>query len=195
MAVGSASTWDASTAIAHCPTQPWTGQVWRYHSSKYAGDDASGSLKMSGRFNQGVDKFPSADIWMVLYASLGRQVALGERIRHTTSSTLAKLANQRESRLRAELHVVLNLCAPGGYTEFDVVGLDAIRMCDPRIYTPTQKIAQIARNRVEALLVPSCTRYPEGNLIIFRDRLLPGSVLHVEETVDPDLFIDWDSVT
>lgn len=194
MAAGSSSLWDATAAIAHCSTQPWTGRVWRYHADKYNGTDARGSLKTTGRFHRGADQFPATEIWMALYTSLGPEVALGERIRHTDSSTLRKLANQRQSQLRVELQAVLNLCAASGCADLNVVGLDKAGMCQPADYEKPQQIARAARTRVEALLVPSCTNFPEGNLIVFPDRLLPGSILVVEDTVDPDLFIDWDSL-
>lgn len=195
MAECSASTWDAVSAIAHCQTMPWAGLVWRFHSTRYAGDDPGGSLLVSGRFNRGTDRFAPPDTWSALYTSLGPQVALGERLRHTTPSTLSKLANQRQSRLKVELQAVLNLCAASGCAHLNVAGIDLNDLCRPTDYTQTQEIARVARERVEALLVPSCTQFPEGNLIIFPDCLRSRSVVVVEDSVDPDLFIDWENVS
>lgn len=193
MAEGSASTWDAASAIANCPTMPWTGLVWRYHATRYAGDDPAGSLLVSGRFNRGKDQFPEAETWAALYTSRGPHVALGERLRHTTPATLSRLANQRQSRLRIQLQSVLNLCSPSGCAELNVPQLGLDELCRPADYAKTQEIARVARKHVEALLVPSCTQFPEGNLIIFADRLRMGSVVTVEDTVDPDLYIDWEN--
>lgn len=192
MTADASTPWDASAAIAHCPVQPWTGVVWRYHARAYRADDAAGSLKTTGRFNRGSDKFPVSETWMALYTSLAPQVALGERIRHTQPSTLGKLAHQRQSRLRVQLQAVLNLCHTDGCTGLNIPGLSKTDLCHPRDYERCHQLAQAARHRAEAMLVPSCTNFPEGNLILFPDRLMPGSELMVEETVDPDLFIDWD---
>lgn len=192
MAADASTPWDASEAIAHCPVGPWTGVVWRYHARKYSGDDAAGSLKATGRFHRGSDKFPASETWMALYTSLAPQVALGERLRHTQPSTLGKLANQRQSRLRVELQTVLDLCNESGCSSLNVSGLSKADLCRPRDYERCHQIAHAARARAEAMLVPSCTNFPEGNLILFPDRLLPGSGVSIEETVDPDLFIDWD---
>lgn len=50
----------------------------------------------------------------------------------------------------------------------------------------------VVRARAEAMLIPSCTRFPEGNLIIFPDCLQTGSSIVVVEGVDPNLYVDWD---
>ena len=192
MTIGGSAQWEASVAIAHCPVRPWTGIVWRYHARKYSGDDAAGSLKATGRFHRGSDKFPVSATWMALYTSLAPQVALGERLRHTQPSTLGKLAHQRQSRLRVELQAVLNLCNEPACTGLNVSGLSKADLCHARDYERCHQIAQAARQPAEAMLVPSCTNFPEGNLLLLPDRLLPGSGLTIEETVDPDLFIDWD---
>lgn len=193
MPESSASTWDAAAAIADCPTVPWVGTVWRYHATRYAGNDPGGSLRVSGRFNRGTDRFPPHETWAVLYTSLGPHVALGERLRHTTPSTLSLLANQRQSRLRVEFQAVLNLCAQSGCSDLNVAGIDMNALCHPTHYARTQEIARVARERVEALLVPSCTQFPEGNLIIFPDRRRSDSSITVEDTVDPDLFVNWEN--
>jgi hypothetical protein len=185
---------DAIAAIRDCPVQPWTGEVWRCHSRKYRGDDPGGSIRTTGRFHRGPDKFPVSESWPALYTGLALHVALGERLRHTTPETLSQLGNQRISRLRVELQAVLVLCAPAGCAETGIDGLELETLCDPVDYRRCQQIAVIAREVAEALIIPSCTRFAEGNLVIFPDRLLPESSILVEETQDPDLFIDWGGV-
>jgi hypothetical protein len=76
----------------------------------------------------------------------------------------------------------------------DVPGYAIDDCCQPTNYDATQAIAAAARSVAEALLAPSCTRFPEGNLIIFPDRLHPDSRIVVEETVASDLYIDWDAM-
>jgi hypothetical protein len=194
VAAESPSSWDVTAAINTCPIQPWAGSVWRCHSSKYAGNDAAGSLCATGRLNRGADRFEAQEIRPALYTSLALHVALGERLRHTTAATLKMLANQRMSRLRVELEAVLILCAPGDCAEFGTVGLDMDRLCRPADYEMSHQVAAIARNLAEAMVVPSCTKFPEGNLIIFPDRLQTESVVEVVEILDPDLFVDWDNL-
>ncbi|MCA9859716.1 MAG: RES family NAD+ phosphorylase, partial [Thermomicrobiales bacterium] len=90
--------------------RPWSGDVWRCHGRRYAADDATGSLLVTGRFHPGRDRFSEDDIWPALYTGLALHVALGERLRHTTPATLSKLAHQTISQLHLELGAVLVLC-------------------------------------------------------------------------------------
>ncbi len=189
-AIGS-TMWDAAASVRACPTIAWSGDVWRCHARTYPGDSAAGSLPVSGRFNRGRDKFPEADTWPALYTSLGQHVALGERIRHTTPEALQALGNQRLSRLRIDLQVVLVACAPTGCVDLSVPGRTLDDFCHPADYAKTQEFARIARQSVEALLVPSCTQFPEGNLIVFPDRLHRNAGVLLLDSQDPDLFVDW----
>lgn len=148
---------------------------------------------MSGRFNCGTDRFPERETWAALYTGLAQHVALGERIRHTTPEALYRLGNQRLSRLRVDLHSVLVACAPTGCADLDVPGLTLDDMCHPTDDTKTHELARIARESAEALLIPSCTRFSDGNLIIFPDRLHPNSGIRLLDSQDPDLFVDWAS--
>lgn len=186
--------WDPKRAILQCPRRSWRGSVWRCHGRQYAGDNADGSLKVSGRFNRGLDAFNEDACWQALYTNTAQHVALAERIRHTSASTLRKLANQRMSRLHVDVQEVVVVCAPAGCTEIVVRGLTIEDLCQPTDYQYSQELARAARSTAEALLVPSCTGFPEGNLIIFPDRLRPGSLVSVEESLDPNLFIDWETV-
>lgn len=189
MAAGS-SVWSAEAAIASCHVVSWSGDVWRYHSNRYPGDSAAGSLKVTGRYNRGSDKYPPQETWPVLYTALAQDVALGERIRHTTPAILHTLREQRRSRIRVDLQAVLVACDPGGCHELAVPDLTRDDICQPADYTKTHTLAQAARQHVEALLIPSCTRLPEGNLIIFPDRLQARSGVHLIDSVDPELFVE-----
>jgi RES domain-containing protein len=185
---------EVAAAIINVPILPWTGTVWRCHARKYAGDNAGGSLRTTGRFNRGTDKFAPGETWPALYTGLALHVALGERLRHTTPASLSALGNQRLSRLRVTLQAVLNLCAKSGCAEPCISCLERDRLCRPADYEVTHQIALLARERAEALVIPSCTKFPEGNLIIFPDRLREGSLVSVEEYQDPELFVDWNQV-
>lgn len=112
--------WRAAAAIAGCPVRPWAGAVWRCHGRKYAGDDAAGSLLVTGRYHRGGDPFPEAETWPALYTALAIHVALGERIRHTTPASLQSLKTQRFSELEISLQRVLrargNRAEAGGHS-------------------------------------------------------------------------------
>jgi hypothetical protein len=188
------SPWSATAAIATCRVIAWSGDVWRCHSNRYPGDSAAGSLKATGRYDRGSDKYPTQETWPALYTALAQHVALGERIRHTTPAVLPTLAAQRISRLRVTLQRVLRACSPNGCHELAVSGLTNDDICRPADYSRTHALAEAARQRAEAFLIPSCTRFPEGNLIIFTDRLQPRSEIRVIDSVDPDLIVDWSSI-
>jgi RES domain-containing protein len=184
----------AAAAIGSCERTTWSGHVWRFHGQKYDGDSADGSLKVSGRFNRGVDKFSEEDTWPALYTCLAPHVAIGERVRHTTPQDLSKLATQSLSRLWVKLQHVIVLCSSGGcdqlaFSEYDLDG----EFCHPVDYGATQELAEVAYRtaRAEAMMVPSCTGFRDGNLIIFPDRLMRGSHVVVKESVHPNLYIDW----
>lgn len=181
----------AATIGQTCPTAPWSGDVWRCHGRKYAGDDPSGSLKVSGRYHCGHDRFGGDTVWPALYTSRAEHVALGERLRPTTPENLRNLATQRLSRLHVDLRAVIDLCADGGCGAFRLQNLGEEELCHPSDYRWTQFIGRLARARAEAMLIPSCTRFPEGNLIIFPDRLRKNSSIVVVESVDPNLYVDW----
>lgn len=193
-AVGSTN-WDAAAAVASCPMIRWSGDVWRCHSRRYAGDSPGGSLKVSGRFHRGADAFAPDQVWPALYTSLAIHVALGERLRHTTPASLAALATQRVSQLRVDLQVVLVTCGRTGCATLGVPDLTLDDLCDARNYEKTQELAKAARNIAEAMLTPSCTGFHEGKLIVFPDKLRPESEIRVVNTIDPNLDIDWSTTT
>ena len=188
MAGEASPSWDPAVVVRASTIRPWSGNVWRCHSRTYSGDDPGGSLKATGRFHRGADRFPINDTWPALYTGLALHVALGERLRHTVPETLSQLAHQRVSRLHVALQSVLVLCSSSGCAETGVSGLELDMLCDPVDYGRCHQLAWMARAVAEAMLVPSCTRFPEGNLVIFPDRLRPGSSIVVEGTQDPDTF-------
>jgi hypothetical protein len=173
-----------------CPIIEWSGSVWRCHGQRYRGDDAAGSLRVTGRYHRGADKFPPSQTWPALYAGLAVHVALGERLRHTRS--IAKLKHWRISHLHVELSAVLDLCSPTGCDAMRLPNPELPDLCHPADYTVTHAIAGAAREVAEAMRAPSCTQFPEGNLIIFLDRVRSTSRLEVVHSNDPELQIDWD---
>ena len=188
--------WDATAAVVACPIISWEGDVWRCHSRRYDGANADGSLKTTGRYNRARDRYPDHESWPALYTGLAQHIALGERIRHTTRKALSTLAGQRVSRLRVRLQVVLDGCVEDGCVHATVVGITLDELCHPTDYRKTHALAQAVRARnVEGLLVPSCTRFQCGSLIVFPDLLRPGSTIRVIDTEDPDLFVDWENLT
>jgi RES domain-containing protein len=180
------SAWDIPAAIQSCKILPWSGVVWRSHSARWSADTADGSLKVSGRFNRGLDLYDQRDTWAVLYTSLSQAIALGERVRHTSPDALSHLSGFHISRLQIDLSAVLFACAADGCYEVGVPGLDLETLCGPD-YTQTQAFAWHVRQIAEAFLIPSCTAFPEGNLLIFPDRLRPGSQIRVIDHVTPNL--------
>lgn len=180
------SAWDIATAIRSCRMLPWSGEVWRSHSARWPADSADGSLRVSGRFNRGLDLHNPPDVWPVLYTSLSQAIALGERVRHTSAEALSHLSGFRISRLHIDLSIVLIACAADGCHDAGVPGLDLETLCGPE-YAKTQAFARHVRQIAEAFLMPSCTAFPEGNLLIFPDRLRPGSRIRVIDHVTPNL--------
>jgi RES domain-containing protein len=190
MATGGSVSWNLRTAVAACPIGPWRGEVWRCHTRRWSGDNADGSLKATGRYHRGRDRFPAIDAWPALYTALAPHIALGEMLRHTRA--LPSLASKRISRLDVSLSAVLDCASLLGSTLPGAPNLDDL--CRPADYALPHEIAEAARaSSAEALLIPTCTRLNGNNLIVFPDRLLPGSFVSVLGTEDPDLFIDWDA--
>jgi len=95
--------------------------------------------------------------------------------------------------LRVNLQAVLVACDPAGCHELAIPGIHLDELCDPRDYRLTHRIGDAARSVAEALMIPSCTRFPEDNLIVFPDQLLGGSELTILDTVDPELSLEYES--
>lgn len=170
-----------------CPRGPWQGTTWRCHAPRYQANDASGSLKSTGRFHRGADLFPEAERWPALYTGSTQAIVLAEKTRH--SAALDDLVSIRISELRISLSCMLDAClesdASTGATRFGPA-IDPL-LCQPGDYQVTHLIAQAVRTQAEALRIPSCTRFPGGNVIIFPDRLRPGSIIEVAAAFDPEL--------
>jgi hypothetical protein len=66
---------------------PWQVTAWRFHHARFAADDSSGSLRVSGRYNRGLDLFQIDETWPALYLGLGRDVCIGEIVRHSRAET------------------------------------------------------------------------------------------------------------
>lgn len=190
MATDLPSAWDAAAAIGSCALLPWAGDVWRCHGRKYPGDSAGGSLVATGRFHRGRDRFPEHDTWPALYTALAPHVALGEQLRHTSAAALSRLNTLRMSRLSITLQVVLVACVPAGCHDLVIPGIYLDDLCHPSDYRVTHQIGNAARAIAEALMIPSCTRFPDGNLIIFPDQLHCGSKITILDTVDPELSLE-----
>jgi hypothetical protein len=192
MTAAEPSSWDATAAVETGAIVPWAGDVWRCHSRHYAGDDAAGSLKVTGRYNRGRDRFPAEDTWPALYTALAQHIALGERLRHTTPGALSRLSEQRISRLAVRLHAVLDCSAASDCVEPGLPGLVQVDICRPIDNRMPHALALAARHRgVEGILIPSCTRFRGGNLIVFPDRLRRASTVTLLDSEDPDLIMDW----
>src|SRR5215218_2882196 len=190
MSTGGSPAWTVRAAVANCSVRPWLGEAWRCHTRKWPGDNADGSLKATGRYHRGRDRYPESETWPALYTGLAEHIALGESLRHTQH--LPGLAWKRVTRLEISLEAVLD---GTGLVDGDFSGTPVLDdLCRPADYDLTHEIARAARARgAEALLVPTCTRFTGNNLIIFPDLLRSGSSLIVSSAEDPDLYIDWEA--
>lgn len=175
--------WNAAAALAACQPLPWSGSAWRAHRRKYLATDPGGSLRVSGRYNRGLDRFAPGQVWPALYLSLGAEVCLGEILRHISPALLPALNDYRISELRVELGAVLDCRDPA------LLGLTREDFCDDLDYTVTQALAAAAIERgAEALLVPSATCLGD-NLIVFTTCLAATSRLAVVSSRDPRLYV------
>jgi hypothetical protein len=95
----------------------------------------------------------------------------------------------RISELRISLERVVDACLDADASTMETrlgADIDAF-LCLPGDYWVTHLIAQSVRAQAEALRIPSCTRFPGGNLIIFPDRLHPSSTVEIVDAFDPEL--------
>jgi len=158
--------------------------VWRAHKKVFSGTDAGGSLLYSARYHRAPDVFPNRPTWLALYCGLSYGVCLGEILRHVTPSSLPTLKNQRLSELAVNLSRVLDC------TDLTALGVDEAALFDDHDYTTGQDLAAAALARgCEALLIPSATRLPDHNLIIFPAHLQPSSSYDIVGIIDPPLYI------
>ena len=177
-----ADAWDADAAVARCPPRDYAGSVWRVHRQVRGALDYSGYRYASGRFHRGLDLFPEGEAWPALYSSLGPHVAMGEFTRHVRD--ISELSGVRLTRIRVRLASIVD-CRDLGRLE---VTHDAL--LEDTDYTLGQQLARAAIDkRLEGMLIPSATRFPEGNLVIFPFEFRPVSEMEVEEHVDPHLYV------
>jgi hypothetical protein len=143
--------WDASAAIAGLPLIPWLGSAWRMHKRKYPATDPGGSLKVTGRYNRGADKFPLGETWPARYLSCSPEVCIGEIIRHISSpAQLAALNDFLLSELRLRLQFILDC------RDERALGLAPHDLLHDTDYAISQALASAAVARgAEALWVPS----------------------------------------
>jgi hypothetical protein len=104
--------WSASAVVGRLDFRPWAGPAWRAHRRKYAAADPGGSLRVSGRYNRGLDAFPPEQAFPALYLALGPEICLGEVLRHITPDLLLFLNDYRLTELAVELTGVLDCRDP-----------------------------------------------------------------------------------
>jgi RES domain-containing protein len=176
--------WDAKAALADLPLAPFQGSAWRFHKRKYAAADASGSLRVSGRYNRGLDRFPEEQVWLALYLSLGPEVCIGEILRHISAELLPQLNDFRLTEMWVELSRVLNCRDPSA------AGLGLAALCSDSDYNTTRAVAAAAMARgAEGILVPSASLLGD-NLILFPSLLRASARLEVINSRDPRLYIE-----
>ncbi len=209
--------WIASTAVASRPIIPWSGHVWRGHTSWFSPLSHEGSLFFSGRFNRGRDlKLPDNEIWPAHYLTPDRDAVLGELNRHFVSSIpkhlqeqlnvnpemsaadvieqVRKLLSELDSRNISE--IALDLSAVMDCRDVRAMGLkpplekpeDLFHDTD---YSVGQELAAavIARG-AEAMLIPSAAGGHSNSLIIFPNSLRPDSKVELIETVAHHFYVD-----
>lgn len=185
MAATSPASPDLAAATQHCVLTSWAADVWRLHSPRFAADNTDGSLLFTGRFHRGLDQYPVEETWPALYTSLDKAIPLAEKLRHTNETTLHKLRRVRLSRLSVVLGRVLVLCQPEEFLQSTIAGVPREAMCADEAFC--HHLAIHARTQAEAILVPSCTGVPGGNLVIFSDLKLPSSMITVTAFHDLNL--------
>lgn len=153
------------------------------HKRKYLATDAGGSRKVSGRYNQGLDLFPEADVWSALYLALGAEVCIGEILRHIEPDILPALNDYRITELEVRLSAVLDC------RDVAAIGLSPTDLWHDTDCRSPRLLAQAAIARgVEGMLVPSATRLGD-NLIIFSDQLHADASLGIVSERDPALYV------
>jgi RES domain-containing protein len=176
--------WDPRTAIARCPIIAWQGAAWRIHRQRYLATDPGGSLKVSGRYHRGTDRFAAGEAWPALYLALSPETALGELVRHLTPELLPHLNGYRISELAVSLEGVADC------RDAMMLGVSADVLLGDVDYTVTQQLgAAVVEAGLEGLLVPSATELGD-NLVIFPEQLREGSRLTIVKSRDPRLHVN-----
>lgn len=179
---------DAEALVRDTAISRWTGPAWRFHKRIYAADDPTGSLHTPGRFH-----------WdqPTLYLALRSQSAQGEVSRHLNHDTVSLLRNSyRLTELWIELDIVLITCRQPACLESVMPGVTFDDLCADDNFTDdahtlTRRLGSASCDRgVEGLLVPSCTGYEGGNLVLFPSNLRACSVIRIVRSEDPTLFVE-----
>ena len=140
-------------------------------------------MKVSGRYNLGLDQVLASDAWAALYLGLSQAICIAEVLRHLTPTTFERLGFYRITELLVEASAVLDCRDPS------VVGLTVEDLCDDLDYTVPQQLAGAALAvGAEGLLVPSATSLGD-NLILFPKNRRRGSLLIVRSSVDPRFYV------
>ena len=177
------SGWDAGLAVSRCSVVPWLGAAWRIHRRRYTASDHGGSLKVTGRYHRGADRFAAEATWPALYLALVPETALGELVRHITPELLPHLNGYRMSELAVTLEAVAD-CRNAVQ-----LGIPPAALVEDLDLDMTQQIgAAVLAAGFEGLLVPSATALGD-NLVIFPTNLGSGSRLDVTSGRDPRLFV------
>lgn len=156
------------------------------HAARYGAEDPGGSYRVSGRYHRGGDHFEAAEVFPALYLATAPEVCLGELQRHLTAAMLPRLNSYLLTELRVSLGAVLDITLP------EKVGLATKDLMHDTEYYLTQAIGAAARELgAEAILVPSASRLGT-NLVVFTDRLRPGSILEGVSSRAPRLYVEDD---
>ncbi|CAN5119351.1 hypothetical protein BH23CHL1_BH23CHL1_05180 [soil metagenome] len=156
------------------------------HKRRYNPDDPGGSRKVSGRFHRGLDRFPEAQTWSVLYLSLAAEASLAEILRHSLADIdlLPEMNNYRLSEFFVRLEAVVDCRDTARH------GPLVSWFEHPTDYSVSQSFGGAALAvGAEGLLVPSATRLGD-NLVIFPTQLRPDSRLDVVSSRDPLLYVE-----
>jgi RES domain-containing protein len=174
---------DAGPLAENWPVSPWRGTAWRMHRRKYLATDPGGSLKVSGRYNRGLDQFALEQTWPALYLAIAPETCLGELLRHVTVEHLPHLNDYRLSELSLDLEVICDC------RDMSAIGLAPADLWHDTDFRVTQELAAstIARG-AEGMLVPSATRLGD-NLVLFPTQLRPTSLISVIGSRDPRLHV------
>jgi RES domain-containing protein len=176
--------------ISQAKVTPLALPIWRCHRAGYPADSAGGSLRISGRFHKATDTSPAHETWPALYSACSAAIALGEVVRNIQDDFSNRLVDLHMSKMDARFSRVLIAHDQTHHQPQYMPGLNFDQVCRTFDYQITQEFARMSREIAEAILVPSCTRFPEGNLVIFTDRLDASSTITVVDTIDLSL-VKW----
>jgi hypothetical protein len=149
----------------------------------YDAVDATGSLRVDGRYHRTPRSLATELNWQALYLGLAPEACLGEMLRHVTPALLPRLNELRLTELEVTLARVLDAREPERY------GLARELLWHDTDYRLPQHVASIALERdAEGVLAPWGTRL--GDIfVILPANLTPSAVLHIIGSRDPRLYI------